>query len=392
MGIFHQEETHDSKISSMSYALRWKHENLRQISTAAIVTIAVTIMILLLVNSSTRKQVYLVVDGQVKKIQTHKSVLQEMLDEQAISLKPEDQVSMPLSGSLQNGDKVVIDRAAPVQLTVDGATKKLYTTKDTVGDVLKEFGVSLKEHDKVTPALTERVTGQTDIRIVRVNKQVVDRHESLPFRVIKTADPSLTVGDNRVIQQGKPGVMVQHIEKVYHDGQMVSMRMVGKEVQAKTLDKIIAVGTKKKPAPPVVVQTAAVKSSSTAQTSSAAKTKKTVSSNNRVSKAGVDFSYKKMIHVSMTAYSAGEPGIGTRTATGTRVTEGRTIAVDPNVIPLGWWVYIEGIGFRRAEDTGGAIKGNKIDLYYDSVKRANNFGRKSGMKVYVIGPVKPQLN
>lgn len=42
-------------------------------------------------------------------------------------------------------------------------------------------------------------------------------------------------------------MMVQHIEKVYHDGQMVSMRMVGKEVQAKTLDKIIAVGTKKKP-------------------------------------------------------------------------------------------------------------------------------------------------
>lgn len=391
MGIFGQEETHDSKISSMSYALRWKHENLRQISTAAIVTIALTIMILLLVNSSTRKQVYLVVDGQVKKIETNKSVLQEMLDEQAISLKPEDLVSMPLSGSLQDGDKVVIDRAAPVQVTVDGATKKLYTTKDTVGDVLKEFGVSLKENDKVTPALTERVTEQTDIRIVRVNKQVVDRHESLPFRVIKTADPSLTVGDNRVIQQGKPGVMVQHIEKVYHDGQMVSMRMIGKEVQTKTLDKVIAVGTKKKPAPPVV-QTAAVKSSSTVKASSAAKTKKTVSSNSRISKAGVDFSYKKLIHVSMTAYSAGEPGIGTRTATGTRVTEGRTIAVDPSVIPLGWWVYIEGIGFRRAEDTGGAIKGNKIDIYYDSVKRANNFGRKSGLKVYVIGPVKPQVN
>jgi len=385
VGIFQQEETHDSKISSMSYALRWKHENLRQISTAAIVSIAITIMIMLLVNTQTRKQVYLVVDGQIKSIQTHKSLLQEMLEEQSVSLRPEDQISMPLSGSLQDGDKVIIDRAVSVQLTADGATKHLNTTGNTVGEVLKEMGVSLKETDKVTPALTEPVTGQTDIRIVRINKQVVDRHESLPFRVIKTADPSLTAGEVRVVQQGTPGVMVQHIEKVYHDGKMVSMRMVGKEVQTKTLDKVIAVGTKKRPVE-AVVKTAAVKSASTAQT------KKAVSSNNRVSKAGVDFSYKKLIHVSMTAYSAGEPGIGTRTATGTRVTEGRTIAVDPNVVPLGWWVYIEGVGFRRAEDTGGAIKGNKIDIYYDSVKRANSFGRKSGLKVYVIGPVKPELN
>ncbi len=387
MGFFQPEETHDSKISSMSYALRWKHENLRHISTAAIVSIAVTIMILLLVNTQSRKQVYLVVDGQVKSIQTHKSLLTEMLEEQSISLRPEDQISMPLSGSLQDGDKVVIDRAVSVSLTADGATKHWNTTGNTVSDVLKEMGVSLKESDKVTPALTETVSGQTHIKVVRINKQVVDRHESLPFRVIKTADPSLTAGEVRVVQQGTPGVMVQHIEKVYHDGKMVSMRMVGKEVQAKTLDKVIAVGTKKKPVEvKAAVQTASVKSAKKVQT------KKAVTSNNRVSKAGVDFSYKKMIHVSMTAYSSGEPGIGTRTATGTRVTEGRTIAVDPSVIPLGWWVYIEGVGFRRAEDTGGAIKGNKIDIYYDSVKRANTFGRKSGLKVYVIGPVKPELN
>lgn len=112
-----------------------------------------------------------------------------------------------------------------------------------------------------------------------------------------------------------------------------------------------------------------------------------------VSRAGVDFKYKKVLNnVSMTAYSAEQQGIGTRTASGTRVTEGRTIAVDPNIIPIGWWVYIEGIGFRRAEDTGGAIKGNKIDVYYDSLKSAMNFGRKSGRTVYVIGPVKPELN
>jgi 3D (Asp-Asp-Asp) domain-containing protein len=71
------------------------------------------------------------------------------------------------------------------------------------------------------------------------------------------------------------------------------------------------------------------------------------------------------------------------------VKEGRTIAVDPNVIPLGWWVYIEGIGFRRAEDKGSAIKGKKIDIYYDSEAKAERFGKKKGYTVYVIGPSKP---
>ncbi|MNP19135.1 Cell wall-binding protein YocH precursor [compost metagenome] len=56
---------------------------------------------------------------------------------------------------------------------------------------------------------------------------------------------------------------------------------------------------------------------------------------------------------------------------------------------MGWWVYIEGIGFRRAEDTGSAIKGNKIDVYFDSTSYANKFGTKRGYTVYVIGPKKP---
>ena len=50
------------------------------------------------------------------------------------------------------------------------------------------------------------------------------------------------------------------------------------------------------------------------------------------------------------------------TATGTQVTPGRTVAVDPAVIPLGTRLYIDGVGWRVAEDTGGAVKGYIIDL------------------------------
>lgn len=60
---------------------------------------------------------------------------------------------------------------------------------------------------------------------------------------------------------------------------------------------------------------------------------------------------------------------------------GRTIAVDPRVIPYGSLVYVEGFGWRVAEDTGGAIKGNKIDLFVDSKSEAFQIGRRNVMVV-----------
>ncbi|HHV43335.1 MAG TPA: hypothetical protein GXX57_01530 [Firmicutes bacterium] len=92
-----------------------------------------------------------------------------------------------------------------------------------------------------------------------------------------------------------------------------------------------------------------------------------------------------------TAYTAGfestgkwpgHPAYGL-TFTGTRATEGRTIAVDPAVIPLGSWVYIEGYGLYHAEDTGGAIKGNRVDIFMEDYDRAISFGIQE-VKVYLL--------
>ena len=62
------------------------------------------------------------------------------------------------------------------------------------------------------------------------------------------------------------------------------------------------------------------------------------------------------------------------TASGTTLTEGRTIAVDSSVIPLGSRVYIDGYGVFIAEDTGGAIRNNKIDVLVSSHSRAYELG------------------
>ena len=81
----------------------------------------------------------------------------------------------------------------------------------------------------------------------------------------------------------------------------------------------------------------------------------------------------RSLFVSATAYSAHDPGNGSRTAMGTPVRHG-VIAVDPSVIPLGTRVFIPGYGEAVAEDVGGAIHGNRIDVAFDTHEEAIFFG------------------
>lgn len=74
------------------------------------------------------------------------------------------------------------------------------------------------------------------------------------------------------------------------------------------------------------------------------------------------------------SYSPEVRGGVAHTATGTVPEEGRTIAVDPSVIPYGTKVYIDGMGVYTAEDCGGAIKGNHLDIYFGSHEGAKMFG------------------
>lgn len=379
MGNIPVKGTHVVRSSIMSFAMRWKRENFRQVAVAAILSVVVTTLMLMLLHATAAKKVILVLNGEEKTVYTKQWTLQRLLAEQTLALDNHDRISKPLKAILKNGDRIVIDQTVPVQLIMEGKSDTVYTSGKTVAEVFKDLQIPLNDGDKVEPALDSVISNNTDIKLIRVNKVVEEVSAPIPYKVVKKSDPQLLKGKEQTVQDGAEGELLKKVEKVYEDGQLIAEQVIDESVKRESVNKVVAVGTKN----PVVVLSA---SSPTVD---------------QVIKDGVTFGIKQILNnVTLTAYSAGPDSTGKSqnnpqygiTYSGTRVKEGRTIAVDPKVIPMGWWVYIEGIGFRRAEDIGSGVRGNMIDVYYESEDYAKRFGLKRGYKVYIIGKDKPATN
>lgn len=98
--------------------------------------------------------------------------------------------------------------------------------------------------------------------------------------------------------------------------------------------------------------------------------------------AGEPSRYSRSLSMRASGYSAYDPGNGSYTYGGNFLRKG-LVAVDPAVIPLGTRLYIPGYGYARADDIGGAIKGERIDLAFDSHYEALNFGVQR-VTVYIL--------
>ncbi len=332
-----------------------------------IVTGLVTLLLLVFIAPISyfhlQKEVILVVNGEEKEIKTFKNTVEELLVEHSIVLEPNDKISAALDDNLEDEQKVVITRAISLNLIVGGEEKTVYTAEKTVDELLKEQEIKLNELDRVIPSLDTPLQLEMSVEVIRVTKEIVKKKEEVKFGLVRKADNALASGQEKVVNKGKNGTVERTYEVTFENGVEVNSSLLEESVVEPKLDEVVAYGT---------VQT--------------------------VSRGGLNFRPRQILeNVRVTMYSAGaehtgktvnDPGYGI-TYTGTKVQEGRTIAVDPRVIPLGWWVYIDGFGFRRAEDIGGGVKGNSIDIYTDNNQQALNFGAKRGYKVYVIGPEKP---
>lgn len=331
-------------------------------------------------NLITGMKLYVIFDGsKVTVHQTSTADASVALSEAGIQISQNDYVSLPDTSTGAGVMEIRIERSHTVTLELYGETSTLSTLGETVGAVLSRAGVILGGSDEVVPDVSTPVS--TGMTISVAAKQVVTESEAseIPFETLRTADDSLASGKEKTVQTGAVGERRDTFAITLKNGVPVSRELVFSEVVTPPQDEIIRYGTRTQTAPSI-----SLKDNPNVEPYDAANA---AAGGKLTLPSGQEYSYKKALMVTATAYTT-EGHTGKRTASGTVARVG-AIAVDPRVIPLGTTVYIEVpggtwfYGLAVCEDTGGAIKGNIIDLFFNTRAECLQFGRRPAI-VYIL--------
>jgi uncharacterized protein YabE (DUF348 family) len=332
--------------------------HLKNSSKGSKVTLMVAMILIAaaVVVFSNLKQITIAVDGKASKVTTFSSTYAEVLMKENVEVGSKDKVIPSLDSKVENGSTINITRAVKVKIAVDGKSLDVESAEANVGDMLAAEGVKLADQDKVSPSRDSKLQDGTEVAIVRVNTSDITQVSPVEYATVVKNDSSILKGVKKIVQAGQAGEKSAVFKVTYENGAEVSRALVSETVTKEPVQKIVATGT-------------AVAVAATAATS-----------------RGGDFSASKVINMKTTAYNSAETGsnITASGAVAVRNASGySTIAVDPSVIPLGTKVYVEGYGYAIAQDTGGAIKGNIIDLYFNSMSEVNAWGVKY-VNVYIL--------
>ena len=252
-----------------------------------------------------------------------------------------------------------------ITLVVNGKETEISTLKSNVKDVLAEQNVKYDENDIVSLPLEQKLSKGDKIEVIDVTEKTIKENKEVPFEVNVVEDNNLLKGDTKVEVEGKPGENELVYKVTYHNGKQVGKKFMDEVVSTEPVDKVIKKGTK------VELQVASSRGENI-------RVQSTSYSKNASNSSSTD-SNRKHISVVATAYTG-----DSITSTG-KTPKWGTIAVDPSVIPYGTKVYIPQFGKTFiAEDCGGAIKGNKIDIYMNDETSVKNWGRKT-IDIYIVG-------
>ena len=252
-----------------------------------------------------QKSVTLTVDGQARTVGTYAGTVAEVLEEEGLEPAAHDVLLPSAVQRIADGDTVVLNRARPLELTVDGVSREVYvtalsvdealaqlgyradglvlsasrserlplrgmqltittpkdvvlvsdgqervvtTTAATAGDLLAEQGIALSGTDRTSLHLGQTLLSRMRLQVFRVQVTEVDETTELPHETVETADPEVLEGEKTVTQPGVPGEQVATVRITVVDGVETAREAVRTTVSRQPVPELVTVGAKPRPA------------------------------------------------------------------------------------------------------------------------------------------------
>ena len=263
----------------------------------------------LLAYAVAQKSVTLLIDGQAREVGTYAATVGEVLEDEGVPAGEHDDVLPAPEQSLADGDTVVLNRARPLRLTVDGVDREVFvtalsvdealsqlgyrsddlvlsasrservpldgmaltitrpkdvvliadgekrvvsTTAATAGDLLAEQGIALSATDKTSLYPEQVLLDQMTLQVFRVTIEQKSVTKPIPYETVEVDDPSAYEGEETVVTAGRAGQKVTTYRITRVDGKVAGRKELSSKVTREPVTEKVKVGTKKRPSAPSV--------------------------------------------------------------------------------------------------------------------------------------------
>ena len=310
---------------------------------------------------------FVITDGDAVKVHTTTATdPDQVLAEAGFSLAEDDFYT-----TAENDGVSEINVQRLQTITVYNGSEVLTATSygEPLSELLVRLGITIDETVVVSVPVDTVTYHGMQVRINNLGESTERYTVEIPFETVYCDDPSLALGEEKILVAGVPGQAIRTSVVTYVDGKEESRTTTEETVTLEPVDQVVAVGTGE--------QVGQVND------------KPIIGDGFIVLPTGEVLTYTRTDQFVATAYTHFDSGCDEYTSNGAKVKWG-VVAVDPSVIPYGTRMFIVAndgsyvYGLSTAEDCGGAIQNKRLDLYMPTLEEAYAFGVRN-CTVYFLG-------
>jgi len=326
-----------------------------------IVLLPVVALLALAIPTAAAKNTYVITDGEEVKVYTTPATdLAEVLEQAGVTLDADDTYTNVTNDGVS---EITIQRSQAITIYNCGEKMDVTSYGETVQALLDRLSIPSSGEHVVSVDLSSETYDGMEVRVDYIINTTQTHTEEIPFDINYCYNPDLEEGEEVVMVEGQLGQMQITTEVTYVNGEETNRTITEEYVLTEPKEAIVVIGT----------------GEGSANKNPADQGAPAIGDGVIITADGQVLTYSKTGQFKATAYTHTDAGCDMITATGTTVHWG-TVAVDPTVIPYGTRMFIvtnDGkyiYGLSTAEDCGGSIKGNRLDLYFPTDPECWAFG------------------